>query len=321
MSDFPTHIIRDLRHKAIGASEKAILFSLADRMQSPTDWVWPALETIAADAGLSEVQCRRILKWMRSVGIIVERNGEHKGKDRQIDFGRLTSFPVDAGGPTRVSPGEGRLSPRTLSPGDPALSRDVHGERGGVSPGEPSAITVNPKGPMKDQMKVPEKDTADVPSRALVSFERPLALPFGSTITATNAKPRVTNRAGPKRKFTDEQIAARDAVYKFWKKTYFDEFKVEPIVGNAEVGQMVNLLKKLNWDADAACVLIANAFTYAFFRERIKTIGHILGNASAFQFPASAQAESRKPTARMSTMQSEPDLWADHEEQLATEHG
>jgi hypothetical protein len=312
VSDFPTHIIRDLRHKAIGASEKAILFSLADRMQSPTDWVWPALETIAADAGLSEVQCRRILKWMRSVGIIVERNGEHKGKDRQIDFVRLTSFPVDTEGPTRVSPGEGRLSPRTLSPGDPTLSFDDHGERGGVSPGEPDTITVNPKGPMKDQLKVPEKDTADVSPRVLVSFERPLALPFGSTIAAANTKPKGGTEPGPKRRFTDEQIAARDTVYKFWKKTYFEQVGVEPIVGNVEVGQIVQLLKKTNWNAQLVCNLITNAFADVFFRERIRTIGHITANPSKFQ--AAQKSETRR-----SGNQVDVDLWSGRDELLSME--
>jgi hypothetical protein len=312
VSDFPTHLVRAVRHPAIGASEKAVLYSLVDRMQSSTDAAWPSMATLADDSGMHERTCQRVIKSFLRWGVIVEvMDTTRRTRTFRVDFERLSTLPAEVAHchPTQTIRHPTDCHPRATD-GHPTPVRLP-----------PKGDMVPPEGSKKDQEKKSEKTTADVPSRVLISFERPIELPFGSTIAATTAKPKATNRAGPKRRFTDEQIAARDTVYKFWKTTYFDEFKVEPIVGNAEVGQMVNLLKKLNWDADAACVLIANAFTYAFFRERIKTIGHILGNASAFQFPASAQAESRKPTARMSTMQSEPDLWADHEEQLATEHG
>jgi hypothetical protein len=179
-------------------------------------------------------------------------------------------------------------------------------------------ITVNPKGPKKDQVKEPEKEeAADVPSRVLASFERPLDLPFGPAITATNTTPK-KGKPGPKRKFTDEQLAARDEVYKFWKKTYLAEVGVEPIVGSVEVGQMVQLLKKVDWNAATACALITNAFGDVFFRERIKTIGNITANPSKYQTPASTMHD--RP-ARMSTMQTEPGVWDRRDDQLAMEHG
>ena len=333
MSEYPTHteedgaphgisVIRDLRHPAFRSSERAVLWALASRMNPKKGaiTVFAAMETIAEDAGLDESAARRIMKWLVLVGVVVEVPGNYRAKSRQIDFTRLASLPPNLrrGGGVHVPVGGAHV------PHAQDVSAPDHNAPGGAqnTPGGVYVLVGGCPRPPEEQEKnkrrtKEEQKTADVPSRALVSFERPLDLPFGPTITATNAAPK-KGKPGPKRKFTDEQIAARDDVYKFWKKTYSAEVGVEPIVGSVEVGQMVQLLKKVDWDAVTACALITNAFGDVFFRERIKTIGNITANPSKYQTsPAFVQ---NRPI-RMSTMQTEPGVWDRRDDELAMEHG
>jgi hypothetical protein len=316
VSDFPTHIIRDLRHKAIGASEKAVLYSLADRMQSLTDGVWPTMNTLAADSGLSEAACRRITSWFVSVGIIVESNDDRRTKVRRIDFERIGSLPKDlarqtSGGRTGGTPVAPRGSP--VSPAPRALGGTPVAPTPAPVPDEGNAA--RPKGPMKVQVKDPEKERAPVAAQAGTSSGMFAALGLSPSPAPAN-KPANASRAGAVRKFTDGQLAARDVVYAFWKKTYLEQVGVEPIVGNVEVGQMVNLLKKIAWNSEVACELITNAFGDVFFRERIRTIGSITANPSKYQTPP---ATSKPRNAGQTDIPE--DFFEKQDRRLASEYG
>jgi hypothetical protein len=252
--------------------------------------------------------------------------------------------PVPPEGPTVLSMGPGDLGVEGEAMGPP-----VHAMGPAVpvqSPAVPCSVSA---GPPKGQSRTKSRDnqgtiSATVPARGLAPVGSVLPLDFGPTGPSTpvtipaplvarpepskasveslpvdiqNPPPKGKGKASkkPVRKFTDEQLAARDVVYAFWKKTYLDELGVEPIVGNVEVGQMVQLLKKVQWNSTTACALIKNAFADVFFRERIKTIGNITANPSKYQTAPKSERRS------FVQVEADDDFFTNRDNDLAEDYG
>lgn len=93
MTEYPTHLIRRIRHKAFGVEEKAVLMNLADRMRSVSDVVWPSVETIALDCGMKERAARYVIGWLVLVGALVEVQDGRRTRSFRIDFERLDRLP------------------------------------------------------------------------------------------------------------------------------------------------------------------------------------------------------------------------------------
>ena len=181
MSDFPTHIIRELKHKAFGAEERIVLFVLADRMKTTDDCAWPKVETIASNCGISERTARDVISWLIGIGVVlVHRSENDTGGARalKIDFARLECLSGDI--PSRCFGQRKTLSKRS---GAPVNRQRAHTERNGAHPesayrpGAPLHLTgapqhddrqgapserrpLPPKEPFKDQEKEPTKAPA-----------------------------------------------------------------------------------------------------------------------------------------------------------------
>jgi hypothetical protein len=288
MSDFPTHIIRDLRHPAIGASEKAILYSLADRMRVSTDGVWPTMQTIAGDAGLCESACRRIVRWLAANGVIVETVDAYRGKVRRIDFERLAALPTDAARPTH-----GRRSKKLPVPVPclpvPTRRLPVPHQAPGIGrlPVQASLLPVSneglpvpvplasrsPKGHKKAQEKETKKDSA-------------------------GQVPRVQKPGG--------EVAGFPEVV----DCYFAEFErtrnEKPIFGKREGLSTKKLLTHIR-DPVKVCEMIRRAYADVFFREKKRgTINDIAADPARWLGEV-AQTQQRPP--KMTSMQSEGPLF------------
>jgi hypothetical protein len=181
MSDFPTHLVRDLKHKAFGAEERIVLFVLADRMKSTEDAAWPKVETIASNCGISERTARDVISWLLDIGVLlVHRSENDTGGVRalKIDFVRLGSLPDNT---QRRCAGTRKASPRRS--GAPVDRKRAPLDRNGAhtetssQPGAPLHSTgapppsdrqgapvgvrpLPPKDPSKEQQKGPTEDSA-----------------------------------------------------------------------------------------------------------------------------------------------------------------
>lgn len=178
MSEYPTHWIRRIRHKAFGAEERIVLFVLADRMKTTSDVVWPSVETIASDCGMSERAVRYVIGWLVSIGALVELDDGRRTRSFRIDFELLDRVPENI--PSRSRPKGDR------HPVHPTL-HDVHPDRhaeygtstgtrctpGGTTeqgdrhPVHPRPAPGAPKGFSEGTMKEPVKEpiSARVPRR------------------------------------------------------------------------------------------------------------------------------------------------------------
>jgi hypothetical protein len=158
MSDFPTHIIRDLRHPALHGEEKGVFFAMADRLQSTDGLVWASIGTIAQDAGVSTKTAQRVITWAVSVGVlaVVVEGGR---RSYRFDFERLRMLPADVNRNRRALPKMGPSVPSggpTVPPSSPASTGltvpDVGLSVLDLGPTVPQSRTHGPT-------KVQEKDT------------------------------------------------------------------------------------------------------------------------------------------------------------------
>jgi hypothetical protein len=138
MSDFPTHIIRGIRHKAFGAEERFVLMVIADHMNKTSDRAWPSVGTIALITSYNERTVRRVITWLLSVGVLVEFDDNRASRTFGINFELLSSLPVAL---------EPRASARTLVPGDRAV---VPVNRTHVPVGPDRAAVPTPLSPSPD---------------------------------------------------------------------------------------------------------------------------------------------------------------------------
>jgi hypothetical protein len=198
MSEYPTHLIRRIRHHAFGVEEKAVLMNLADRMRSVSDIVWPSVETIASDCGMSERAARYVIGWLVSVGALVEVQDGRRTRSFRIDFERLERLPEHLPSRSRNLKDRHQVPPilHNVHPDRHAVQElptgtacthggtreqgDRHGVHPRPAPGAPEGLSEGTK-------KEPEKEqfTARVPRRLSRSSGSTLGLDFGQANPST----------------------------------------------------------------------------------------------------------------------------------------
>lgn len=206
MSEYPTHLIRRIRHKAFGAEERIVLFVLADRMKNTTDVVWPSVETIASDCGMSERAVRYVIGWLVSIGALVEFDDGRRTRTFRIDFELLERVPEHMPPRSRpkidrhpVHPSRHDVHPdRHPVQDDQTGTRCTQGctvEQGDRHPVHLRPAPGAPKGFREGTKKEPEKEpnSARVPRRANGSSGANLGWDFGQ---ADSSNP-TTNPAPP----------------------------------------------------------------------------------------------------------------------------
>lgn len=83
--------IRDIRHKAVKAREKVVLFAIATRADADAV-AWPSIERIADDAGLCETAARKAVQQLRALGLVHIQHRKGRTHCVTILDARLVSF-------------------------------------------------------------------------------------------------------------------------------------------------------------------------------------------------------------------------------------
>lgn len=92
-SRIASHVVRNVRTVAIGFSEKAVLYSIADRLNRD-GLTWASAKCLAEDAGGARTTVTEIVAWLRAERIIVSVDGEDENT-YTLDLERLRTLPHD----------------------------------------------------------------------------------------------------------------------------------------------------------------------------------------------------------------------------------